>query len=66
MTTERGRTMHMCKRAALALVMTILLGLCLGAHAEAVKLPIDLSGGMPYSTDNCVSENVYEDESLRI
>ena len=50
--------------AVLALILVALLGA--GASAEAVKLPVDLSGGMPYSTDRCVGENVYEDASLRV
>ena len=58
--------MNWMKRAVLALAMTALVCLTLPALGEALKLPIDLSGGMPYSTDNCVSENVYEDASLRI
>ena len=50
--------------AVLALILLALLNA--GASAEAVKLPVDLSGGMPYSTDHCVGENVYEDASLRV
>ena len=50
--------------AVLALILMALLSA--GASAEAVKLPVDLSGGMPYSTDRCVGENVYEDASLRV
>ena len=58
--------MQKIRCAAAALIMTVLLCLTLPALGEAVKLPVDLSGGMPYSLDNCVAENVYEDESLRI
>ena len=36
------------------------------AYADVKKLPIDISGGMPYSLENCISENVYEDESIRV
>ena len=58
--------MQKIRCAAAALIMTVLVCLTLPALGEAVKLPVDLSGGMPYSLDNCVAENVYEDESLRI
>ena len=58
--------MQKIRCAAAALIMMVLLCLTLPALGEAVKLPVDLSGGMPYSLDNCVAENVYEDESLRI
>ena len=58
--------MQKIRCAAAALIMTVLVCLTLPALGEAVKLPIDLSGGMPYSLDHCVAENVYEDESLRI
>lgn len=36
------------------------------AAAEVAPLPVDLSGGMPYRAESCLSETLYEDESLRV
>ena len=36
------------------------------AAAEVTALPVDLSGGMPYRPESCLSETRYEDESLRV
>lgn len=54
------------KRIAAAVLMALLLCMAQAGLGEAAKLPIDLSGGMPYSLENCVSETVYEDESIRV
>ena len=58
--------MNMIKRAALILMAAALVCLALNAAAEAAKLPIDLSGGMPWNEANCVSDTVYEDASIRV
>ena len=58
--------MNMIKRAALTLMAAALVCLALNAAAEAAKLPIDLSGGMPWNEANCVSDTVYEDASIRV
>lgn len=50
--------------AAAALLASV--WLALPAAAQTAKLPIDLSGGMPYQEKYCIAENVYEDESIRV
>lgn len=56
--------MHMMKKTA-ALLLGLLLAAA-AAQAEVTPLPIDLSGGLPYAQENRLSEDVYEDESLRV
>lgn len=58
--------MNRMKCAAAVCMMMLVLMASAAAMGEAVKLPIDLSGGMPYSEKNCVSETVYEDASIRV
>lgn len=58
--------MNRIKTAAALLLLFVAACMAMPALGEAAKLPIDLSGGMPYNTDNCVSETVYEDESIRV
>ena len=36
------------------------------AAAEVAPLPVDLSGGRPYSKESCLSDTLYEDASLRV
>ena len=58
--------MNRIKFAAAAVLMVAALLMAQCCVGEAVSLPIDLSGGLPYSTENCVSETVYEDPSIRV
>lgn len=55
--------MRTIKAAAAALLLTSVLA---PAAAEVTPLPIDLSGGRPYQAESCLSETLYEDESLRV
>ncbi|MBQ2948085.1 MAG: phosphodiester glycosidase family protein [Clostridia bacterium] len=50
---------------AAVVLLVLLCAACSGAE-EVVKLPVDLSGGMPYSSENLLSDSIYEDESLRV
>lgn len=48
------------------MAMTAMVWMALPGCAQAAKLPIDVSGGMPYQEKYCVAENVYEDASIRV
>ena len=55
--------MRTIKGMAAALLLTAVFA---PAAAEVTPLPIDLSGGMPYGEESCLSNTLYEDESLRV
>lgn len=55
--------MRTIQTAAAALLLTAVLT---PAAAEVTPLPIDLSGGMPYPAESCLSDTLYEDASLRV
>ena len=50
--------------AVIGLLMMVMLAAA--ACAQVVELPLDLSGGMPYSQQGRLSETQYEDESISV
>ena len=56
----------MKKTTAVAFGLLLMLLFVLPACAQIVELPLDLSGGLPYTEQGRLSETSYEDESISV